>query len=131
MNIHITELLYNFVFFTVVTVVVTWILGKLRWGMEIDGFVPVLLSGLLTGALNFGLPILLQMLLKLRSMDLYGWWILVTTLGIPIISVLISVFAIKGVRFKSFLGVLLICIGIIVMALLTIVVGSLLESAIR
>ena len=131
MTVHITELLNNFIFMAIIAIVVILIVGKLGWGIEVTGFRPVLYAGLLFGVLYVGLSTFIPMLLGFFLEYVYGWWNLILILLTPVIPILISVQVVKGVRFKNVLGVLLAFLGINVLMLLAIVLGSLIESAVR
>jgi hypothetical protein len=131
MNVHFTEFLYNFILIAIIAIVVIWIIGKLGWGMEVEGFSPVLFSGVLFGVLFVVLSTFIPMLLGLVSEHVYGWWSLVIFPLTSVISLVISVQVVKGVRFKNDLGVLLAFLGINTLILLSIVLGSLRESAVR
>ena len=125
MNIHITELLINFFMISIIAIVVIWIVGKLGWGMEVEGFRPVLFAGGLYSVLYVGLSTLIPVLLGLVSEYVYGWWNLLILPVTSVISLVISIQVVKGIRFKNDLGVLLTFLGINALLLLSMVLGSL------
>jgi hypothetical protein len=112
MNINVMGLLTIFVTGVTYITVVIWILNKRKWGLKVDGFGPLVFMGLLYGVLLTGFSFFYE-LLELPV----GLTFLVIFLVFPVISFLISVQVLKGVRIKDTISVVIAVISIIVLNL--------------
>ena len=91
----------------IVAAILIWIVGKLGLGMQVDGFGPAILTGLLYGVLNA----VIHWLLGLVNFAPAGFWLFLTNLVISAIALLLAARAVKGVRVSGFLGAVIAVLG--------------------
>ena len=116
-------LLFGALLGAIVAALVIWIVGKLGLGMEVDGFGPALLTGLLYGLLNA----VINSLLGLVNFAPAGFWLFLTNLVISAIALLLAARVVKGVRVAGFLGAVIAALGMAgVSALIAWLVGLIL-----
>ena len=102
---------------------IIWIVGKLRLGLEVDGFGPAYIAAIVIAVLN-GLVV---WLLNVLHITIGGGWL--GALINLVIAAVVLMFAgnwVKGLRLKGFVGALVAAVAIAVVAFLVVWVTSLL-----
>jgi putative membrane protein len=104
---NIAALLLGTLLGAIVAAILIWIVGKLGLGMQVDGFGPALLTGLLYGVLSA----VIHLLLGLVNFAPVGFWFFLTNLAISTVALLLAAQVVKGVRVGGFLGALIAVLG--------------------
>jgi putative membrane protein len=100
-------LLFGALLGALVSAVIIWIVGKLGLGMEVDGFGPALLTGILMGVITA----VIQWLLGLVNFAPQGFWVFLTALVTSAVALLLASRVVKGVRVSGFLGAVIAALG--------------------
>ena len=101
-------LLFGALLGAIFAAIVIWIVGKLGLGMQVDGFGPALLTGLLYGVLNA----VIHSLLGLVNFAPAGFWLFLTNLVISAVALLLAARVVKGVRVGGLFGAIIAVLAI-------------------
>ncbi|MFL7894198.1 MAG: phage holin family protein [Anaerolineales bacterium] len=94
---------------------IIWVVGKLGWGLEVDGFVPAYIAAIVIAIISW----LVTWLLGLLGLTLgVGFLAAIVHLVIAAIVLMIAGNFVKGLRVKGFTGALVGAIALAVVAFL-------------